>query len=99
MPDLGLEAVGSSRDSAPLLSMPEDRPPADASGAEALAEVDDVALARANEYRLLAALLGQAPSQDLLGRIARIAGDGTKLGRAHDALAQAAGNTDADALS
>jgi TorA maturation chaperone TorD len=99
MPDLGLEAVGSSRDSAPLLAMADDGLPANASGAELLAEVDDVALARASEYRLLAALLGQAPSQDLLGRIARIAGDDTKLGRSHQALAQAARNTDADTLS
>jgi TorA maturation chaperone TorD len=99
MPDLGLEAVGRSRDSGLLLAMPDAGPPPNASSAEPLAEVDDVALARANEYRLLAALLGQAPSQDLLGRIARIAGDRTKLGRAHEALAEAARNTDADTLS
>jgi TorA maturation chaperone TorD len=99
MPDLGLEAVGRSCDSAPLLVMREEGPPANTSGTEAFAEADDVALARANEYRLLAALLGQAPLQDFLGRIARITGDGTKLGRAHEALAQAARNTDADALS
>src|SRR5438309_362802 len=94
MPDLGLEAVGSSRDSAPLLAVPDYDPPANASGGELLTEVDDIALARADEYRLLASLLGQAPSPELLGRIARIAGDGTKLGRAHAALAQAARDTD-----
>ncbi|MBV9064487.1 MAG: molecular chaperone TorD family protein [Methylobacteriaceae bacterium] len=99
MPDVGLDAVGSSRDSAPLLVVPDDGPPSNAASAEALAQLDDVALARANEYRLLAALLGRAPSQDLLGRIARITGDGTKLGRAHEALAEAARNTDADTLS
>src|SRR3954464_1931198 len=96
MPELGLEAVGGSRDSAPH---PDYDPPASPSLAEQFTERDDVALARANEYRLLAALLGQAPSQDLLAGIARIAGDSTKLGRAHAALAEAARNTDADTLA
>ena len=96
MPELGLEAVGGSRDSAPH---PDYDPPASPSLAEQFTERDDVALARANEYRLLAALLGQAPSQDLLAGIARIAGDSTKLGRAHAALVEAARNTDADTLS
>jgi TorA maturation chaperone TorD len=90
MPDLGLEAVGSSRDSAPLLAAPDHGPPGHASVGELLSDVDDIALARADEYHLLASLLAKAPSQELLARIARITGDGTKLGRAHAALAQAA---------
>src|SRR5947209_16360123 len=90
MPDLGLEAKGTSRDSAPLLAAPDYGPPGNAPVGELLTEVDDIALARADEYRLLAALLAKPPSPELLARIARIPGDGTKLGRAHAALAQAA---------
>ena len=94
MPDLGLEAVGSSRDSAPFLAAPDHSPPGHAPAGELLTEVDDTALARADEYHLLALLLAKAPSQELLAQIARIAGDGTKLGRAHAALAQAARDAD-----
>ena len=93
MPEVGLEAVGNSRESAPVFAVSDDIPPA------RLTEIDDVALARANEYRLLAALLGQAPSGDVLRQVGAISGDATKLGRAHAALAEAARNTDADSLA
>jgi TorA maturation chaperone TorD len=89
MPEPGLEAQGGLRDAAPVFGTP------DAVASERLTDVDDVALARANEYRLLAALLGQAPSRDMLRQIGAISGDATKLGRAHAALAEAARNTDA----
>jgi TorA maturation chaperone TorD len=93
MPDLGLEAVGDSRESAPGPGLSH------ALSTQRLTDIDDVAVARANEYHLLAALLGHAPSRDALRQIAAISGDATRLGRAHAALAEAARNTDADTLA
>lgn len=54
---------------------------------------DDVAAARAQEYALLATLLGRAPDAQLLERLASLRGDATPLGVAHAALAQAASET------
>jgi TorA maturation chaperone TorD len=54
--------------------------------------VDPTDAARAQEYALLATLLSSAPSQALLEQIARLGGDVTPLGRAHAALAEAAGS-------
>ena len=56
------------------------------------AEIDDVDAARAQEYALLAMLLARTPHAAALGRIAKLRGDATPLGRAHVALAQAAGS-------
>jgi TorA maturation chaperone TorD len=53
-------------------------------------EPDDVAAARAQEYALLATLLGRAPDAKLLETLANLRGDATPLGVAHGALAQAA---------
>jgi TorA maturation chaperone TorD len=58
---------------------------------------DAIESARADEYALLAALLGGAPDGALLKRIAKLRGDATPLGRAHAALAKAA--EDASAAS
>jgi TorA maturation chaperone TorD len=55
-----------------------------------IAAVDEVDQARASEYGLLAVLLARAPDRDLLAALARIPGDGTPLGLAHAALAEAA---------
>jgi TorA maturation chaperone TorD len=99
MPVFGLEAVGNSRESAPLFAASEHVPLEKIVSSERPAEIDDVALARANEYRLLTALLALAPSQALLDDIAKISGDGTKLGGAHAALAEAARDTDGHTLS
>jgi TorA maturation chaperone TorD len=52
--------------------------------------VDDVDLARAQEYALLAALLARAPDAAFLERLAALRGDPTPLGLAHVALAEAA---------
>jgi TorA maturation chaperone TorD len=93
MPEPGLEAICGSRDSAPAFTVSDYMP------SEQFGELDDVALARASEYRLLASLLGQAPSQAILAQIANIAGDATRLGRVHAALAETARNTDADTLA
>jgi TorA maturation chaperone TorD len=55
--------------------------------------LDDVAMARAQEYALLATLLVRAPDAKLLANLASLRGDATPLGVAHAALAQAASET------
>ena len=62
---------------------------------DAVAVVDEVDLARAQEYSLLSALLVRSPDAQMLGRLARLRGDTSPLGRAHTALAEAAARTDA----
>jgi TorA maturation chaperone TorD len=51
---------------------------------------DDIDVARAQQYALLAVLLARAPSAALLARIATVRGDASPLGVAHAALAEAA---------
>lgn len=58
-------------------------------------DVDDVDLARAQEYALLAALLTRAPDAAFLERLATLRGDPTPLGVAHVGLADAASRADA----
>jgi TorA maturation chaperone TorD len=60
------------------------------------AEPGEIDVARAQEYALLAALLGRAPGADLLARLSQLRGDATPLGVAHSALAQAAADTTAE---
>jgi TorA maturation chaperone TorD len=67
--------------------------------AETTSTLDDMSLARAQEYALLAALLAQAPDAALLTRLAQLKDDGTPLGHAHQALAEAATATDAAAVA
>src|SRR5690349_4414867 len=55
------------------------------------ADVDEIDLARAQEYALLAALLMRAPDAALLQRLARLGGDASPLGVAHVMLGEAAG--------
>jgi len=62
-------------------------------------EPDEVDVARAQEYALLAVLLARAPDAGLLERIARLHGDGTPLGVAHSALAQDANEASADSVA
>jgi TorA maturation chaperone TorD len=62
-------------------------------------EIDEIDLLRAHEYGLLAILLGRAPTQDVLSRIAELKGDASPLGMAHLRLAEAAAQTDANAVS
>jgi TorA maturation chaperone TorD len=57
--------------------------------------VDEIDLARAQEYALLAALLARAPDAELLRRLATLRGDPTPLGMAHISLAEAADSIDA----
>jgi len=56
---------------------------------------DDVDLARAREYALLAVLLLRAPDAALLRRLSVLRGDPSPLGVAHIDLADAAGKADA----
>ncbi|HEY8567165.1 MAG TPA: Cro/CI family transcriptional regulator [Beijerinckiaceae bacterium] len=65
---------------------------------EPVQEVDEVDRLRAQEYGLLALLLGRAPTAELLERLAALRGDATPLGLAHIALAEAAEAADADGL-
>jgi TorA maturation chaperone TorD len=60
--------------------------------------LDELDLARAGEYDLLAVLLARAPDHDLLAALARIEGDATLLGQAHGQLAEAARAFDAEAV-
>lgn len=64
-------------------------------GERKAAAVDEVDLARAQEYALLARLLSRAPDAALLERLATLHGDPTPLGVAHTALAEAARDADA----
>jgi len=57
-------------------------------------KIDEIDLARSQEYALLAALLARAPNADLLARLARLGGDSSPLGVAHIALAEAAAQAD-----
>src|ERR1700704_2934376 len=61
-------------------------------------DVDEIDLARAQEYTLLSALLARAPDADLLARLSRLGGDATPLGMAHVALAEAAASIDVGAV-
>ena len=56
----------------------------------ATADIDDVEVARSQEYALLATLLARAPDQGFLKRLADLAGDASPLGVAHAAVAEAA---------
>src|SRR5256714_5293872 len=60
--------------------------------------VDEVDLARSQEYALLSALLARAPDADLLARLSRLGGDASRLGVAHIGLAEAASRLAADAI-
>src|SRR6202790_3761549 len=60
---------------------------------EVVGIVDEVDLARGQEYSLLSALLLRSPDAQMLGRLAHL-GDGSPLGLAHAALAAAAARTD-----
>jgi len=61
-------------------------------------DIDEIDLARAQEYALLAALLSRAPGADLLTRLSSLGGDASPLGMAHIALGEAAARLDADAV-
>jgi len=68
-------------------------------GAIRAADSDDIAIPRAREYALLAALLARPPDAALLKRLAGIEGDDTPLGGAHKVLAAAAAEQEAPAVA
>ena len=53
-------------------------------------DLDEIDVARAQEYALLSALLARAPDAAFLKRLSQLRGDATPLGVAHAALADAA---------
>lgn len=59
---------------------------------------DDVDVLRARHYDFLAALLGRAPTQEVLASLRRLDGDATVLGRLTAALGRAAADTSGDAV-
>ena len=60
--------------------------------------VDEVDQARAREYALLSSLLTSSPDAPTIERLARLPGDGTRLGAAHGALAKAASRSSAEGV-
>ena len=60
--------------------------------------LDEVDLARAAEYDLLAVLLARAPDRALLQALAQLEGGSSPLGDAHAALAASARNADPTAI-
>ena len=68
-------------------------------GAIRVADGDNIAIPRAREYALLAALLARPPDAALLKQLASIEGDGTPLGLAHKVLAAAAAEQEAAAVA
>jgi TorA maturation chaperone TorD len=52
--------------------------------------VDEIDQARAQEYALLSILLSRSPDIQMLGRLASLRGDASRLGAAHTALGEAA---------
>jgi TorA maturation chaperone TorD len=62
---------------------------------DAPGDIDEVELARSQEYALLSTLLWQAPGQTLLACLADLRGDASPLGVAHAAIAEAASRTSA----
>ncbi len=99
MSEPGLEAVGATHGMPDAAHIYASNQGGRTTASEDVRGLDEIALARANEYRLLSALLARPPSQDLLVQLARIKGDATKLGAAHAALAEAAAATDSQAAT
>jgi TorA maturation chaperone TorD len=56
-------------------------------------DLDEIDVARAQEYALLSALLARAPDAAFLKKLAQLRGDSSPLGLAHVALADAAAKT------
>ncbi len=62
------------------------------------AEIDEIDVARAQEYGLLAVLLGRAPDAALIARLAALQADPSPLGLAHAALAETAAATSVERI-
>ncbi|MBX9588337.1 MAG: molecular chaperone TorD family protein [Hyphomonadaceae bacterium] len=59
-------------------------------------DLDEVDLARAQEYALLSTLLSRSPDAQLMARMARLRGDPSPLGLAHAALGEAAARSNVE---
>jgi TorA maturation chaperone TorD len=70
-----------------------------ATDAGTVATLDEIDRARAQEYELLALLLGRAPTEGVLAKLGRLRGDSSTLGMAHLALAEAATNASATSVN
>jgi TorA maturation chaperone TorD len=79
----------------PLTPLNNQRPNAYPSANSGLEDVD---IARSEEYTLLATLLLNAPDATLVGRVSKIEGDALPLGLLHAALAEAARDTDIELI-
>lgn len=79
-----------------LTKVPREELRPDLYGPDALSKtsVDEIDLLRAGEYALLAMLLGQAPTGELLKKLSHLKGDSTEMGLARVSLADAAAKTD-----
>ncbi len=102
MREVGLEQTiqgsGAVAASVPRGAPPFELPPMTEDHAPPAAEADAVDLLRAQEYDLLALLLGRAPTREVLDRLSGLQGDASPLGLAHMALGEAAAAADPDAL-
>ncbi len=65
---------------------------------ERVGDIDEVDIARAQEYALLATLLTSAPDAGLLSRLSELRADASPLGLAHAALAEAAEKTTVESV-
>jgi TorA maturation chaperone TorD len=63
---------------------------------QAATDLDEVDVARVQEYTLLSALLARAPDAALLARLGTLRGDASQLGLAHAALSDAAGRVNVE---
>ena len=74
------------------------RPDLFGAGFEVNGTLDEIDVARAQEYALLAVLLAKAPGADLLERLEKLEGDESDMGRAHTSLADAAASVNASQM-
>jgi TorA maturation chaperone TorD len=65
-------------------------------GKKIAGDIDEVDVARAQEYALIAALLARAPDATLLSNLSELRADATPLGVAHAGLAEAASRAKVD---
>ena len=91
-------AVGAATGIAPASLRPDLYGQDEASPSDGTSDLDETSLARAREYRLLAALLARAPDAERLRLVGAVRGDASPLGMAHLALAEAARAADPGAV-
>lgn len=67
-------------------------------GEPATPRTDEVDMARAQEYALLATLLSRSPDAHMMARLGRLRGDASPLGLAHAALGEVAARTGVESV-